>query len=102
MSLTLDLPPSVEERIRVEAAARGKGVREFLCEYVVQEFPDPPEPAAEQAEASVPADDPGVSPGDLTYEQWRVRFDRMLNRARENPPELPPGHVTDDSRESIY
>lgn len=38
----------------------------------------------------------------LDHGEWRVRFEEMLAEGRRWAAELPPGHVADDSRESIY
>ena len=100
MSLTLDLPPSVEKRIRTEAAAVGKDADDFLCEFVSHEFAAAP--AGNAGPKPDPADDPNVGPDELTPEQHLVRFERFLALAAENRKHLPPGHVTDDSYEAIY
>ena len=53
MTLTLDLPPELEERLKAEAARRGLAVDEYLIEL------------ARSATLDAPAD-PGVGAEDLT------------------------------------
>jgi hypothetical protein len=50
------------------------------------------EPASPAAGSRVGGDD----------DEWRERFEAMLAEGRRWATDLPPGHVVDDSRESIY
>jgi hypothetical protein len=38
----------------------------------------------------------------LSYEEWKKRFDELLAFANTLTDRLPPGHVVDCDRESIY
>ena len=85
MSIVLDLPPEVEERLRRNAASQGV----------------PVEVLAANAIASL--SEPEVKPPDqLDFEEWKKRFDEHMKIVDSRADRYPPGHVTDSSRESIY
>lgn len=84
MTLTLDLPPGVEDRLRRRAEAEGKDVQAFVLEAVEQKL---------EGEAD---------PSKLTPEQRLANLHSLVELGRKHSAHLPPGHALDDDRESIY
>jgi hypothetical protein len=82
MTLTLNLPPALEESLRLHAAASGMDVEAFVIEAV-------------RSKVVTPVQEP-VQPRIPTEEELDALFDEI---AAMHPPVG--GHV-DDSRESIY
>jgi hypothetical protein len=85
MSLTIQLTPEMEARLRERAAAEGKDPAEFAVEAVVQRLTAP--------------DASSLSP---TAARRLDALNSFVAGMREHAKTLPPGHIVDDSRESIY
>ena len=84
MTLTLELPPAVEAQLRRRAAAEGKDVPALVLEAVTEKL------AAE------------IDPSSLTPDERLAGLRAWVDLARKHSAHLPPGHVLDDDRESIY
>lgn len=85
MSLSIQLTSEMEARLREKAAAQGK---------------DPVALALEAVTERLAAPDDFVSPA--TAEERLEAWNRFAASMREHARNLPPGHLVDDSRESIY
>lgn len=83
MTVTLEFKPEVEERIAIEAKARGLSVERYILNVLERET------AAREANFALTA----------TPEEWKKAFLEWVNTER---PDHPP--LTDEaiSRESIY
>jgi hypothetical protein len=82
MTLTLNLPPALEESLRQHAKASGMDVEEFVIEAVRSKVVTP---VQEPMQSRIPTD-----------EELDALFDEI---AKLNPPVTT---FVDDSRESIY
>ncbi len=85
MSLSIQLTPELEAALREKAAAEGK---------------DPSALALEAVAEGLAASDRPVSA--TTTARRLEAWGRFVAGMREHANNLPPGHVVDDSRESIY
>lgn len=85
MSLTIQLAPEMEARLRERAAAEGKDPAEFAVEALVERLTAPDT----------------ATPSPVTARRLAA-LDRFVTGMREHVRSLPPGHIVDDSRESIY
>jgi hypothetical protein len=86
MTLTIDLAPELEHRLREAAERRGQEVGEFVTDLIEQSLPAIP-PAGQSLWHS------------LTPEEWARAFDEW---AHSNPSNAPPLSDEAISRESIY
>ncbi len=80
MTLTIDLPPSVEEQLQRMAYRAGKPAPQYALELLREQLDRVPK-----------------SPNDLPSEERQQRFEAFLAEFSR-----PVGHFVDDSRESIY
>lgn len=85
MSLTIQLTPEMEARLREQAAAEGKDPAEFAVEAVVERLT--------MSGTSLPSS---------VVAQRLEALNRFVEGMREHAKTLPPGHIVDDSRETIY
>jgi hypothetical protein len=81
MTVQLQLPAELEEKLRLHAQARGQDLAHAALELLQQGLDSSRE---------------STSPNDLPYEVWQRRFDAML----KDLPRV--DSFVDDSRESIY
>ena len=79
MTVTLELPPEVEQRLAAQAAARGVSTEDYILSLIEG--------------AALPA-----MPPDTNLDQFEADLD-ALSAGSENLPVLPPAAF---SRESIY
>ena len=84
MSITLQLAPETEQRLRVKAAAEGKSVEEYL---------------ALLAESSINSNGPTAPLSNTQEKTPEQRVAELLAWVNSHKP-LP--YIADDSRESIY
>jgi hypothetical protein len=86
MSLTIDLPPDLESRVREEAGKHGLDAGEYTLKLIQQNLPE--------MKAK-----PGCLWNTLTPEEWLHAFDEWAN---SHDTSIPP--LSDDavSRESFY
>lgn len=82
MTVTLELEPDVENRVRLKAKSKGKSVEDFLVEVIDENVPE------ESREKSFFET--------ATDEEWEAAMDSMAEFSGEIPL------TWDDSRESIY
>lgn len=90
MTVTIALPPTVEQKLREQAAASGKDVEAFVLEAVEEKL-------AGQAEAQAASVSQRLSPAEREQ-----RFGEWMREVEGRASRYPPGFVADDSRESIY
>jgi hypothetical protein len=82
ITLTIQLPPEIEEKLRERAAQFGKPFETFLQEVA--------ERAAKDETAKVPPPPP------MSTEEWIAEWRAFVNSRPARPI------IADDSRESIY
>ncbi|MFN0277374.1 MAG: hypothetical protein ACKVRN_02115 [Pyrinomonadaceae bacterium] len=82
MTVTLELKPEVENRVRLKAKSKGKSVEDFLVEVIGENVYE------ESREKSFFET--------ATDEEWKAAMDSMAEFSDEIPL------TWDDSRESIY
>jgi hypothetical protein len=70
---------------------------EKRAERLHKSVPEVVEPMLDVSDES-----PQESPRRMSREEWRKRFDAMMDDFRRNPPVYPEDHYVDVSRESIY
>ncbi|HTX37725.1 MAG TPA: hypothetical protein VME43_22005 [Bryobacteraceae bacterium] len=80
MTVTLNLPPDVEEAFRDEAQAKGVPLENLIQEVLV-------------------ANRPETDPNRLPYEEWLRRFNAFIDSNADNTVVLPDEAM---ERESIY
>ena len=85
---TITIPEETYRRLATRAAAIGTTI-EALATPVLEEF-------AQQSHGN------GQPPSDLSYAEWKQRFDAHMESIETRADRYPPGHVVDASRESIY
>lgn len=88
MTVNLNLSAEAESRLRERATRTGQRVEDVVRDVV-------------EAHLRTPADDQPARPlpaSNETVRNWAEFVHRMSALTRD----LPPGHVVDDSRESIY
>lgn len=84
MTVTIDLPPDEERKLLSRAASHGQGVAEYIRRLVKQDLNAFPLAA------------------EATPEQRAAAWDHWIAQAAVAARNLPPGHLADDSRETIY
>lgn len=85
MSLSIQLTPEIEAKLRERAAAEGKDPSILALEAVAEKLSNP--------------NGPGIAAGnEARLDAWN----RFVPGMREHGATLPPNHCVDDSRESIY
>ena len=86
MTLQISLPPETEAKLRERAAAAGQEIEAFVEEAVAEKLAAPD--AREQ----------NLSPSERAarFAEWARSIGDVVKK------NVPPGHVADDSRESIY
>jgi hypothetical protein len=85
--MTLRFPPELEAKLQERARLTGETV-EHIVQGAVQEM------LRRQ---------PTNEPGDVSSEEWVKRWrDWVRDMQQQVSKTVPPGHIVDDSRESIY
>jgi hypothetical protein len=89
MTVTLDLPPAVEQRLTERASQRGQSLTQYLVWLAARE-------AAESEPTAAPPPPIAYPPEFASPEEWSKAFREWVS----SHPTV--SHFVDDSRESIY